>query len=644
MNIKFYGIYDLSLGSYYKSALDIFNNLPEFKIVDINSILELYNVLLFANNGVFDSMKPPHDLEESKKEVNKIIAKYFKDINEDNLFEISAIIHREYYLDFFELLVKYKRYLDINPKIFQKILEKNTIALYKFSRLKNLVVYLNDILIEHYKKNPSSVELILDHYESDNNGISRPDYYFPKSLLKPETLELLFDNYLNDVTEKNFNYLFLLYNSQKLSLSDRVKFKAQKKYDEFSKMIFNSASVVNSSLGISFAENQEAPYLETRSDKNLEYHTSYSLPWITENLDYPTLLNNFIYLFEFVDKNFRMTSLSKQNQLGALESFTRTKNKTSYLISFAFENIDNFSTLQMYSYYNLLSNNNIFLEDILEWFFKDYLTKEFGITNFYFEAPRYNSTSKEKCIAILPEFEKVFKQITHILKDGAIDQDFLFFSSQPIVYSTIPSSLTNKYVYPLSDKTDLISFHLFSDQSGIDLIEDSGSNHLNIFQHLIRFDYKLSDFHKHCTPLIEHFIKENIFTYDENEFLKIKNIRQISLLYSLYLNEFLHMYWMSDLEKEEIHTMSKNGLVRLSSSFLSEKESDYFNFYLNKSKFSNGYDLRNKYLHNSQITANDTEESHKINYMMILKLLVNTIIKLNDELILNRRFTNQSAQ
>ena len=32
---------------------------------------------------------------------------------------------------------------------------------------------------------------------------------------------------------------------------------------------------------------------------------AYSSEWIEENQDYPTLLNNFIYLFEYVDRCFR---------------------------------------------------------------------------------------------------------------------------------------------------------------------------------------------------------------------------------------------------------------------------------------------------------------------------------------------------
>ncbi|WP_177173734.1 hypothetical protein [Carnobacterium iners] len=34
--------------------------------------------------------------------------------------------------------------------------------------------------------------------------------------------------------------------------------------------------------------------------------------WIEDNKDYPTLWNNFIYLFNIVDNNFRLTTVSKK--------------------------------------------------------------------------------------------------------------------------------------------------------------------------------------------------------------------------------------------------------------------------------------------------------------------------------------------
>jgi Insertion element 4 transposase N-terminal len=56
-------------------------------------------------------------------------------------------------------------------------------------------------------------------------------------------------------------------------------------------------------------------------------------------------------------------------------------------------------------------------------------------------------------------------------------------------------------------------------------------------------------------------------------------------------------------------------------------------YYLNQVDFSNGPDLRNKYLHGSQVGADD-EKQHLDTYITALKLLVALVIKINDDFCL----------
>jgi hypothetical protein len=74
---------------------------------------------------------------------------------------------------------------------------------------------------------------------------------------------------------------------------------------------------------------------------------------------------------------------------------------------------------------------------------------------------------------------------------------------------------------------------------------------------------------------------------------------------------------------------SRGWLVRRES-LLTEPEGSYFNYYLNQAEFSNGPDLRNKYLHGSQADADD-EEQHFQTYITALKLLIALVIKINDD-------------
>ena len=48
---------------------------------------------------------------------------------------------------------------------------------------------------------------------------------------------------------------------------------------------------------------------------------SISEKWIEDNLDYATLLNNFIHIFSLVDGEVRVAHISKPNQTDSLKGF-----------------------------------------------------------------------------------------------------------------------------------------------------------------------------------------------------------------------------------------------------------------------------------------------------------------------------------
>lgn len=80
--------------------------------------------------------------------------------------------------------------------------------------------------------------------------------------------------------------------------------------------------------------------------------------------------------------------------------------------------------------------------------------------------------------------------------------------------------------------------------------------------------------------------------------------------------------------KAVLDEMVEKGKLVRSSTLFSKPEVDYLNYALNKSSFSNGLDLRNKYLHATY--PMDTEVQYR-DYIELLKIVVLIIIKINDE-------------
>lgn len=80
--------------------------------------------------------------------------------------------------------------------------------------------------------------------------------------------------------------------------------------------------------------------------------------------------------------------------------------------------------------------------------------------------------------------------------------------------------------------------------------------------------------------------------------------------------------------RKSIDSLEDNGLISFESSLFSKPEQDYINFFLNKSQFNNGLDIRNKYVH-TQFKAD--EEEHHMNYLLLLRLFIIAVIKINDD-------------
>ena len=76
----------------------------------------------------------------------------------------------------------------------------------------------------------------------------------------------------------------------------------------------------------------------------------------------------------------------------------------------------------------------------------------------------------------------------------------------------------------------------------------------------------------------------------------------------------------------------------MGSSLLSKPEWEYFNYVLNKAEFSNGLDLRNKYIHD---TNSLDERKQQDDYIFLLKMFIILVIKINEEFCLQEKITKK---
>ena len=629
--VKFYSIEDMSIDDNFNLAIKFIKNLDSNKKdYEINDILEMFNILkLFQNDILKQVEKETSDLcKNSKNLINKIIGKYCNKINNDNVNRILVEIDDIYIEDFFELIDKYKIYERISSDVFIKIVSSKKYYLNYVLTNKNLVYYYDEDIKNILLKTDNSAEFLLDNYEMDHIGHIKKKY-FPKSLTLKDK-EDIFINYVRS-ENCNLNYLKIIENFQttsELNIGDKTKLLAKRKIEELQKTFFNTNSGITMETTVRFSCNIEKSCDLTINGSNLDF--IYNLNWIKENHDYNTLLNNFIYLFDYTDKQMRWTLVSKFSYMDIIERSIITHSKRDYPTSMVFNRINQLSDLQMMSYYSELQKMNIRLEDIIVWFFKEYLVKEFGIKNYNISMPSKNSNYLEKCRTLLPEIDSCLKQFNYYVEDGIIDPDLLEISSKPLLYKDVKSLLTNKYVYPIKGEFDIITYYLFSDQCMLSYIESKGEKYNNFYELISKENITKKEIVQFEQKSLDKLINDGYLIIDDNNFIRFKNRKQILILKDLYENEVISYWKLSENEQKEIDNFVSKGLLKFDRSLFSKPEQDYLNYYLNKSEFINSLDLRNMYSHGTQKFGD--EDIHYQNYIIFLRLFILIIIKINDEL------------
>lgn len=629
--IKYYSSEDLSCGYYLEKASKVMEGFAENdEYSDINKIIEFYNIHCYFENEIYLLKWSEAEKERYKilvKKFMKIIGKYFLQININNLINILTNINIEYLDDFWKLFDKFKVYKRVSREKMAAIMSHAQFRLNDILVCKNLVEYYKEELREYLLAHDDSAELLLMQYVELREN-RRQHYYFPTSLNENDKETILL-NYI-DSKSVNINYLKLIYESQndsELKISDKTKLKARRKHDEKVEDFFSNSVGFSYGAQVFFSKKQ----MEEKNINfvNHEIHASYSSLWIKENLDYPTLLNNFIYLFEFTDLQFRFQHVNKSIYMGIFERLMGVKGKKEYFTGTAFNQLNGLAMLQMISYYAELKRNGVRLESVIKWFFEEYLKDEFGVGGFYISLPSEKSTYLEKCRMIVSELDSILKQFRLFVDDNEIDHELLQLSSEHMFLKDVPSLLEQKYIYPMGKEYEKVSHCLFSNQSMLHYLAKLDTQYGAFYELLLRENVRVEDFESYQEQEIKWLVELGYIYVNKQDFLKC-NIGKVKIMKELYDNEVLCRYYMEQYD-EIFGELKEREVISYGASLLSMPEQNYLNYLLNKSEFSNGMDLRNKYVHGTQSMD---EKVHEQDYFTLLRILILVSIKINEEFCL----------
>lgn len=623
--VKYYGRDDWAYGHNMQKIEKI--AIPKIEDIDINDAIEYYEIKKYFDDDITSPQWSVDDKKEYKEKSLKLFSlsmKFFNSLTEDNILDTYNAVDILYRESFWEMFNKCKLYKQISDTAFKTIIESENCHPFLFLPYKDIVNKYDSIIGKYLINSIYGAGVIIHSYEQDFSNIEKIN--LPKSITGEKIVSCI-NNFIKS-EHPNLNDLmsiFMMQESKNFPINDSIRLSAKRRYNEEIKKLFANSK----GFELSFVENIDKIYRLSK-EGNIS-KIEYNLQYLQDTLENPDILNNFIYVFEFVDFQMRCLAVSSKHGGSIFERLTMKDTLKDYIADSTFNFINELANAQIMAYYEFLKGKNIRLENVIEWFFTKYLQEEFQVPEMKISLPSENSTYYEKCCLIIPAFDSIIKQFSFFVKDGKIDFELVGMSTKPIKFENIPSLIERKYVCAGNEECDKLSYLLFSDQCLLSYNRKVSNKEYDSFIDLItKENIKYEDFEKFQQNQLDTLIDKKIIKISENGFLIISDKLMVNILKQIYYREVINKYDTQKPYHKRIEDLTNEGLLKEYSSLLSIPEINYFNYLLNRSEYRNGLEIRNRYIHGNQQVLAD-EKIDKTNYMILLRIFIILIIKINDE-------------
>ena len=579
---------------------------------EINNLIEIYLILkLLKTENEFSRFK-------------HLIRKFHNDLSANfpiTIFEIDYDSIYIFYKDvFWELVLSLERINKDDVSQFESYIKKYNIQTMNLKNVTKLIDLFPQVIKENFLSLSRNIEFFLNHQSgkfTDSNGL-----YIKLGITNEEINNLAIEYCQTDSI--NPNYLQSIVEYKKLSkyeFDDEVKLLAKRKSEEFWEKHFETNEGIHYSISVGIK-----PLDSDKLFEPIENGILLNKIILDEHHDFPTLLNNYIYLLNFFNHESGLPWLVANEEVFSLTSIFYPKSNAHFG---TFNNIlKRYHSLLFQAYFDYLKQNEIDVEEIIEWYFNIYLETELDIKGFHFHASNKESSYYERGKSIICEMDSILDQYELFVRHGEINQDLLEIKSKASSYASLKSFNKKKFL-KLSNNPDNSALFsvLFSDQSSLSF-NSSKKEHGTFFKHIID-GVKITDFADYQVEQIKILIEKNILKLSD-DVIKFTNFQEINILNKLWKSGTYCLYYKDKLILDIAEDLCKKGYCEYSDNLFSEYESNYLSYILDDKKYGNGLKIRNKFSHGK--FGYKKEEEHLQNYLELLQIVIFYVMRINDEL------------
>lgn len=635
--VHFYSANDLSVYTNIETMEKVVKAYEEGRRpVSINDYLEMFHIVQFVEHG-----KYPENWDESRvsgiKQYKAKVAAYFSQLKSEDFPVFYKDADIEYESTIWQIIDQFKIKGLITENGLREILKDEAWRLRDLLKFRWIVENNNGLLTQLLKEYGNTAEWLLDQYVAEDKFGNKTTLFFPKSLSLQDKDEII-HRYVNS-DDANLNYVRLVLQakrSSEFSLSPQTIKDARIRERELNEEVLKYGCVHVTSYGVTLTNKLDAPVKELQKKEDGSSLLVYNKNLI-DACQYSFIIYYCGMVFEFTDEYGFISLISKMSDADTIERVVGLVAKNAYFITSVFRIGEDIAHLQMQALEAALKDTDRSIEGAIKFFYEDYLKSVYGYDGFSLTLPKKDDNLILKIRSLAIEMDSVAHQYNCYIKHGSIDQDIIELEA-PCKITETKSLISHRYCVQNKNNNDVwyLIRLFFGSQSMLHYVEPCKDMHLSNFYALLKkgIDVKYNSYKFYQKQDIDYLIKNGYLLIDEHGILRCDKMKEIEILRHLYIYGACSYWGYPKEERAILDEMVSKGWIEYDNHLLSPAERDYFSYYLNNEKFTNGPAIRNNYAHGT--TPSYSEKKHLQNYLQLLVLFIMLLLKISEDLDMKR--------